>query len=177
MKYSVINGTDLVNGHGIRVSLFVSGCEHHCKNCFSKHTWDRNNGYDFTDDVKEKMFTVLNNDLIDGISLLGGDPLATYNREEIYELCKEIRKRFPNKTIYIWTGYTVEYLKEHFPQIIDVTDMIITDMFVEELSMKNGVDQEELYLRGSKNQKYIIEGEVFENLPIKYKLRFGGIDE
>lgn len=170
-----INKGDMVNGHGLRVSIFISGCEHHCPKCFSKHTWDKENGYDFDANVKEEFFEAIANDFIEGVSLLGGDPLATYNRDEVLELCKEIKLKFPNKTIYIWTGYTVDYLKENFPEIINYSDMIITDMFVEELSLKNGINEEELYFRGSKNQKYIIKGEVFDDLPVKYKLNFGGM--
>ncbi|MGL5716520.1 MAG: anaerobic ribonucleoside-triphosphate reductase activating protein [Cetobacterium sp.] len=163
---------DMVNGPGLRVSIFVSGCEHHCPQCFSKHTWDKENGYEFDAETKRELFEALSNDFINGISILGGDPLATYNRDEIYELCKEIREKFPKKTIYIWTGYTADYLKENFKKIIEVSDMIITDMFVEEFSRKNGIGEDELYYRGSKNQKYIIDGEVFDDLPIKYKLSF-----
>lgn len=165
---------DMVNGPGIRVSIFVSGCEHKCPKCFSKHTWDKDSGYDFDSEVKEKLFKAMENKYIDGISILGGDPLATYNREDVYELCKELKEKFPGKSIYIWTGYKADYLQENFSKIIEVADMIITDMFIEEFSRKNGIGEDELYYRGSKNQKYIINGEIFDDLPIKHKPNFGG---
>lgn len=145
MKYSGYSSCDLANGSGARVSLFVSGCEIHCHNCFSPSTWDRNNGLPFDDKAKERLFNDLSNSYIDGLSLLGGDPLEAYNVDEVTELCKEVKKRFPNKTIWLWTGRTKKHV-DHLP-IMQYLDVVISEPYVDKLNSNK------TRYRGSTNQK------------------------
>lgn len=156
-----INKCDMINGFGLRVSIFVSGCEHGCPECFSKYTWDKNTGYEFTDEIKEEIMKACSKDHIDGLSILGGDPLATFNYEEILSFCKEFKKRFPMKTIYIWTGYDSKDVLESMQEIVDVANVIITGKF----DSKYTDDKRKLLYRGSYNQEYLVNGKVFSDFP------------
>ena len=118
MHYHNITHDDIKNGDGLRIVLWVSGCDHHCKKCQNPVTWDPNGGLIFDDKAKEELFSYLDKDYIAGITFSGGDPLYIENREEIFKLCKEIKNRFPEKTIWIYTGY----------------------LFTDVISMKGGVD-------------------------------------
>ena len=100
------------NGSGLRVVLWLSGCNHHCKNCQNPQTWDVNSGILFDKSAKEELFRELGKDYISGITLTGGDPLHENNLDEVISLIKEIRERFPSKTIWLYTGYVVK-LVEH----------------------------------------------------------------
>ena len=108
MNYFKLNPADTVNGKGVRVSLFVSGCTHNCKGCFAKAEQNFNYGERFTDEHFSVLLSYLNKDYISGLSILGGDPLAPKNIDFIKSKCKCIKGMFPNKTIYIWTGYLFE---------------------------------------------------------------------
>ncbi|MGL5768129.1 MAG: anaerobic ribonucleoside-triphosphate reductase activating protein [Sarcina sp.] len=157
-----INTCDLINGNGVRVSIFVSGCEHKCPDCFSKHTWNKDEGYEFTYELKEQIIEACSYDHIDGISILGGDPLAPYNAPGIEEFCKEFKERLPHKTIFLWTGYDEDYVMECRKEIVKYANVIVTGKF--EKSLSNGTSGELLY-RGSTNQKYIINGKIFDMFP------------
>lgn len=115
MNYHNILHDDMRNGPGLRVTLFVSGCEHGCKQCQNPQTWNPISGIEFDEDAKQEIFDQLKNDYIDGITLSGGDPLYQSNLNNVYSLCKEIKEKYPNKTIWIYTGYTWEYI---FPNIV-----------------------------------------------------------
>lgn len=134
MNYCGYSNCDLSNGHGARVSLFVSGCEKHCKNCFSPSSWDRFYGKPFDEEMKAKLFKDLSDPYIEGLSLLGGDPLETYNIEEVTELCHEVKERFPNKTIWLWTGLKKE--KVLGLPIRKYLDVVISDPYVEKFKFK-----------------------------------------
>lgn len=108
MNYIDIYENDVANGVGIRVVLWVSGCSHHCPGCHNPQTWNPNAGELFDDKTKDFLFSILEKEHINGITLSGGDPLYDKNLPDIYELIKEIREKYPDKTIWLYTGYTVE---------------------------------------------------------------------
>lgn len=105
MNYSNIKNFDIANGNGIGVSLFVSGCTFHCKECFNQETWDFNYGKPFTDDTKEEILNMLKNPHIDHFSVLGGEPMNPQNIDAVCHLIDDIHNHCPDKKIWIWTGY------------------------------------------------------------------------
>lgn len=108
MNYGNIKPYDIANGEGVRVSLFVSGCTHRCPGCFNRETWDFTNGQPFTDETREKLLGQLAFDYIDGLSLLGGEPFEPQNQRALLPLLREMRARLPGKTVWCYTGYTLE---------------------------------------------------------------------
>ena len=147
MRYHNITHDDMLNGDGLRVVLWVSGCEHKCYNCHNKITWDINNGLIFDDNAKEEIFSQLEKDYIKGITFSGGDPLHKQNRTEVFNLVKEIKTKFPKKDIWVYTGYTWEEINDL--DIIDYIDVLVDGKYIEELS------NPELEWRGSSNQRVI----------------------
>ena len=111
MRYHNITKDDMLNGDGLRVVLWVAGCGHACPGCHNPITWDAEGGLLFDQAAKAELFTELGKDYISGITFSGGDPLFPGNREEISELCREIRQKFPDKTIWLYTGYRWEEIK------------------------------------------------------------------
>ena len=105
MRYASIREMDISNGQGLGVSLFVQGCYFHCKNCFNSETWNFNDGKEWTNEIKEKFLKLINRDYIERVTILGGEPLVDQNVEDVLDLVKEIREKFPNKKIWIYTGY------------------------------------------------------------------------
>ena len=146
MRYSDIKDCDMNNGEGIRVSLWVSGCEFNCKNCHNKESQDRDFGKLFTEKVKQDLFKMMDEDIPKSLSILGGEPLTPYNREEVINLCKEFKETFPDKSIWLWTGYEMNYIKTYIPEILTCVDVIIDGLFIE------GLKTDELMWRGSANQ-------------------------
>jgi len=110
MRYASIRSMDISNGEGIGVALFVQGCHFHCKNCFNSETWGFNGGYPWTESTKQQFLELINKPHITRVSLLGGEPLADENAQEILLLIEEIKKTFPTKKIWLYTGYTWESL-------------------------------------------------------------------
>lgn len=147
MKYHNITHDDMLNGSGLRVVLWVSGCEHKCTNCHNPITWNIENGLEFDKDAKEELFGALEKDYIKGITFSGGDPLHKQNRKEIFKLAKEIKERFPKKDIWLYTGYTWEEINDL--EIIEYIDVLVDGRFVQELA------DELLNWRGSSNQRVI----------------------
>ena len=147
MYYSKIRQLDIANGPGCRVSVFVSGCDHHCKGCFNPETWCFTHGQRFTDETKERFLELAKPTHISGISILGGEPLHPQNRREVLELVKKFKTAYPEKTVWLWTGYLLEdVLKDLVDSGIDV---IVDGKFKEDLK--------DLRLKycGSKNQRVI----------------------
>lgn len=132
MNYHNILKDDMRNGDGLRVVLFVSGCEHHCKNCQNPITWDVNSGIEFGTAEMNEIWQELNKDYISGITLSGGDPLHPENREAIHFLCKWLKTEFPNKTIWCYTGYLFDQVKE-LP-VMEYIDVLVDGPFVQELA-------------------------------------------
>lgn len=110
MNYMMIRTDDMLNGDGLRVVLFCTGCEHHCNNCHNPETWNPSNGCLLNNSVKEKVYNELGKDYISGITISGGDPLHYNNLADLYSLLADIKYDFPNKTIWLYTGYTWEQI-------------------------------------------------------------------
>lgn len=158
MKYLKINYCDYVNGTGLRTVLFVSGCTHHCKGCFQPETWNFDNGYELTDEVKEEIIDSAKYDYIDGITLLGGDPMEPVNQRGLLSLVKDFKTRFPGKTVWCYTGYTYERdlldadgraRTECTDEFLSYIDVLVDGEFIEELKDTS------LEFRGSSNQRII----------------------
>ena len=108
MNYATIKPTDVANGPGVRVSLFVSGCPHHCKDCFNEEAWDFSYGEPFTEETQEELLGLMDHEYIAGLTLLGGEPMAPRNQEALLPFVKQVRERFPQKTVWCFTGYDFE---------------------------------------------------------------------
>ncbi len=147
MNYHDITKQDMLNGDGIRVVLWVAGCNHHCKNCQNPITWDENGGLPFDKEAEEELFEALNKPYIDGITFSGGDPLFPNNRSEVFRLIKKCRELLPEKTIWLYTGYSWEEIKD-LEGISDI-DVIAEGEFIEDLKDNN------LEWVGSSNQRVI----------------------
>ena len=147
MRYNTIRQLDIANGPGYRVSLFVQGCSFNCPGCFNTVAKDFNGGKEFTDQTLELLIKSLEPDHIDGLSLLGGEPLHPRNRNEVLRITKKIKEVYPYKDIWLWTGYL-------FEDVADVltgsgVDVVVDGQFVEELK------DWRLKYRGSSNQRVI----------------------
>lgn len=163
MKYHNITKDDILNGEGIRVVLWVSGCEHKCNGCHNEITWDPNDGLLFTDKEKIEIFNELSKDYIAGITFSGGDPLHPANREEIIRFILEIKEKFSNKNIWLYTGYLFEDILEWNLDISNI-DVIIDGKFKSCLSGIN------LHWIGSSNQRIIdVKQSLKENKTILYE--------
>ena len=112
MNYHNITKDDMLNGDGLRVVLWVAGCSHHCKGCHNPETWDPESGILFDEDAKNEIFTELDKDYVSGITFSGGDPLFKGNIDTVKALCKEIKQNYPKKTIWLYTGYSFEEIKD-----------------------------------------------------------------
>ena len=108
MNYAAIKKTDVANGPGIRVSLFVSGCTHGCRGCFNQEAWDFSYGEEYTSETEAEILKALAPDYIRGLSVLGGEPFEVQNRETVLALVKKVRERYPGKDIWCYTGYDYE---------------------------------------------------------------------
>ena len=106
MYYSTIKDCDIANGIGVRITLFVSGCTNHCKNCFQPQTWDFSFGEPFTEQTEEKLISMLKPDYISGLTLLGGEPMEPQNQRALVPFLKKVRKTYPQKNIWCFTGFT-----------------------------------------------------------------------
>lgn len=147
MRYHNITKDDMLNGDGLRVVLWVSGCSHCCKECHNPITWDPNGGVLFDEEAKSEIFEELDKDYISGITLSGGDPLYMGNREDIEKLVREIKEKYPDKTIWLYTGFLWESIKGL--DVIKYLDVIVDGEF--EVDKKDV----QLHWRGSRNQRVI----------------------
>ena len=148
MRYAKIRKMDISNGPGVRISIFFQGCSFHCKGCFNSETWDFNGGMEFGDEQINTILELANSDYITGLSILGGEPMHPKNIEASTKLAKSFKEKYPNKTIWAWSGYLFdEYLKDK--EIINYLDVLVDGQFVEE--KKNPT----LKWRGSSNQRVI----------------------
>ena len=148
MKYNKIRKMDISNGPGVRVSVFMQGCVFNCKNCFNPETHDFNSGNDFTDETIEKILDLCKNDYIVGLSILGGEPLHPKNIEGSTNLAKKFKETYPNKNIWVWSGYLFEeYLKDK--EIINYIDVLVDGQYNDDLHSPM------LKWKGSSNQRVI----------------------
>lgn len=147
MNYSQIRSLDIANGPGCRISIFVSGCEHRCKNCFNPETWHFDHGKEFTEDTLDSILKLAEPDYISGLSILGGEPLHPRNLAEVCRLARRFKEVYPDKTVWLWTGYLLE---DVFEDLVDSgIDVVVDGRFVEELKDLR------LKYRGSSNQRVI----------------------
>lgn len=157
MNYAEIKKTDIANGEGVRVSLFVSGCRRRCKNCFNQIAWDFDYGNPFTEEVEEEIISALTPYYIAGLTLLGGDPMEPENQRALLPFVRKVRARLPEKNIWCFTGYTYSdgTLEEdavrlsETKELISLFDVLVDGRFVEELK------DIRLKFRGSSNQRVI----------------------
>lgn len=170
MHYGEIKACDIANGVGVRVSLFVSGCTNRCKNCFQPETWDFNFGDEFSQQMQDRIISLLDKSYISGLTVLGGEPFEPENQRALLPFIKRVRLTLPDKTIWIYSGFTLEEMLtagshpncEVTKELLSLVDILVDGRFIEEekdLSLK---------FRGSKNQRIIdlkrtLEaGKVFE---------------
>lgn len=156
MNYATIKTRDVANGPGIRVSLFVSGCTHHCKNCFNQEAWDFNYGDKFDKAAEEKILNALSEDFITGFTVLGGEPFEPQNQKTVLEIIEKVRNKYPQKSVWCYSGYLFENIlsgkvgdKETALKILDNLDILVDGEFVDELKNPG------LQFRGSANQRVI----------------------
>lgn len=157
MHYCNIKNCDIANGAGVRVSLFVSGCRNHCKNCFQPETWAFDYGEEFTAATEEKILKMLAPSYIQGLTVLGGEPMEPENQKALLPFLKKVKATYPDKTIWLFTGFTFEELHdascrartEYTDEILSLPNVLVDGRFVEE---KKNIS---LRFRGSENQRLI----------------------
>lgn len=157
MYYGNIKECDIADGPGVRVSLFVSGCRHHCKGCFNSETWDFGYGQPYTKETEEKIIRLLAPTYIQGFTLLGGEPFEPENQKELVGLLRRIRDTYPNKDIWCYTGYLYDVdlpeggkvHTEVTDEMLSYIDVLVDGEFVEALKDVT------LVFRGSSNQRII----------------------
>ena len=147
MRWAKIRTEDIANGPGYRVSIYVQGCNHHCPECFNPETWDFQGGREFNNAVKNKFLELGNNKKIVGFSILGGEPLQ--QGQDMLNLVKEIKERYPDKTIWMWTGCVYEELTPEQLEIVKYVDVLIDGRFDAKLKSIRS------RYKGSSNQRVI----------------------
>ena len=147
MRFAKIRKEDVANGPGIRVSIWVQGCSRHCKGCFNPETWDFNGGRIFNRRIKERFLDLAESKSIAGFSILGGEPLQ--QGEDMLYLVKDMKERYPDKTIWMWTGYRYEDLDGLQREIISYIDVLVDGEFMDACKTPN------LKFKGSSNQRTI----------------------
>lgn len=157
MYYGEIKKCDIANGEGVRVSLFVSGCTHHCPGCFNQDTWDFTYGEEYTEDTEQEIIEALKPDYINGLSLLGGEPFEPRNQEILVGLLRKVKKLYPEKDIWCYSGYLFDKELqqesrarcEYTDEMLSMLDVLVDGRFVESLK------DIRLAFRGSSNQRVI----------------------
>ena len=159
MHYGAIKKFDIANGEGIRTTLFVSGCRNRCKGCFQPETWDFTYGQPFTKEVEEEIFATMSNSSVRGLTILGGEPMEPENQRELLPFIREFKSRFPDKTVWLYTGNLYEELTgkmgEHYKcikfteELLSYVDILVDGRFIEEEKRLG------LRFRGSANQRII----------------------
>ncbi len=157
MNYALIRENDIANGPGVRTSLFVSGCRHHCKGCFNPETWNFNFGSPFTQTEIDKIINLTEPSFVEGLTLLGGEPFEPENQKALIDLLKQFKEKLPNKSIWCYSGFCFENdllpkakaSEENIMEMLSLIDVLVDGKFVEEL--KNPA----LRFRGSSNQNII----------------------
>ena len=166
MRYAQITPFEVCNGKYAGTSLFVQGCNFHCKGCFNQETWGFNGGKEFTQEIEDKFFELIDKPYIKRVSILGGEPLADMNVLGIFNLIQKIKDKFPNKAIWLYTGYTWnqifypvitddfnqdrDKILDHRKKIVEMCDVLIDGRYVDELKDLT------LRFRGSSNQRVIL---------------------
>lgn len=158
MNYGTIKKCDVANGPGVRVSLFVSGCTHHCKGCFNPETWDFGYGKEFSSETEDEILKLMSPDYIKGFSILGGEPFEPQNQPAITKLLRKVKHSFPEKTVWCYSGYMIDgdimnpesrIRTEYTDEMLGYIDVLVDGEFIEERKNLN------LKFRGSENQRLI----------------------
>ena len=154
MNFGMIKKHDIADGVGVRVSLFVSGCRHHCRGCFQPETWDFSYGNPFTEETEREILEALAPSYIDGLTLLGGEPMEPENQRVLLPFLRRVKETYPEKTVWCYSGYTLEQLRstaacECTEEMLCLMDVLVDGEFVE--AKKNL----RLRFRGSENQRLI----------------------
>ena len=144
MRIAGITYPDVNNGEGCRVTLWVQGCPHHCPMCHNRHTWDFDGGQEFTEEDRNDLFSVLERSFIAGLTISGGEPLSQFR--DVLNLCIQVKERFPNKDIWLWTGYRMEDIVLDKEEILDYVDVVVDGKFEYDKKVTD------LPWRGSSNQ-------------------------
>ncbi|WLD87370.1 anaerobic ribonucleoside-triphosphate reductase activating protein [Stomatobaculum sp. F0698] len=170
MNYGQVFYADTANGIGARISLFVSGCTHHCPGCFNEETWDFNFGDPFTREVEDDIIEHLRPSYIDGLSLLGGEPMEAQNQRVLLPFLERVKQEVPHATVWIYSGYTFEELldtenrrchTEATRRILELADILVDGKFI--LAEKDV----KLRFRGSRNQRILeLKESLKENRPV-----------
>ena len=148
MRYNLIREMDISNGPGVRVSIFMQGCDFHCKNCFNQETWDFEGGQEFTDDTINKVLELCEKSHIKGLSILGGEPMNPKNIEGTTKLAKAFKEKYPNKSLWVWSGYLFDKdLKDK--EVMKYIDVLVDGTYKDELHDFT------LKWKGSSNQRVI----------------------
>lgn len=157
MNYATIKNCDIANGPGVRVSLFVSGCTHHCEGCFNQEAWDFHYGQPYTQETEDHIIKLLKPDYIAGLSLLGGEPFDPHNQPHLLPLLRRVRRELPDKTVWCYTGYTLESdlltdklgIPEVTKELLSMIDVLVDGKFV--------LAKKDINLRfcGSSNQRVL----------------------
>lgn len=164
MNYGNIKECDVADGPGVRVSVFVSGCRHHCKGCFNSETWDFNYGQPYTSETENQIIQLLAPEFIQGLTLLGGEPFEPENQRELVKLLKRVRKTYPQKDIWCYSGYLYDVdmipggkiYTEVTDEMLSYIDVLVDGEFVEALKDVT------LVFRGSSNQRILYLKEMRE---------------
>ena len=174
MNWAEIKTNDIANGEGVRTSLFVSGCRHHCKNCFNDIAWDFGYGELFTEETMEKIFDSIDHPWINGVTLLGGEPFEPENQRVLVPFLVMLREKFPDKTVWCYTGFTIEQIlgksepksratTDVSNEMLSLIDVLVDGPYVESLHDIS------LKFRGSSNQRVIdMEKSIESNKIVLY---------
>lgn len=156
MNYSGIKKTDIANGPGVRVSLFVSGCRNHCPGCFQPETWDFDYGDPFTTETEDELIKALRPSWIQGLSILGGDPMEPENQEALLPFLRRVRAELPEKDVWLYTGYRLESVSSS--PMLDLVDVVVDGPYIE------AEKDVSLAFRGSRNQRiiHLRNGEAYD---------------
>lgn len=147
MRYNLIRKMDISNGPGVRVSIFMQGCSFHCKNCFNQETWDFEGGQEFTEDTINKVLELSDKKEVKGLSILGGEPMHPTNIEGTTKLAKAFKEKYPEKSIWAWSGFKYEDIKNN--DVFNYIDVLVDGQYKDELHDPT------LKWRGSSNQRVI----------------------
>ncbi len=159
MHYATIKWYDIANGEGVRISLFVSGCTHRCKNCFNQVAWDFSYGQPFDEEIQDKIVKELGSSYIAGLSLLGGEPFEPQNQVALLPFVRRVRETYPNKSIWCYTGFVLDEKKGELQEksknvvqtkeLLSLIDVLVDGAYIEELK------DIRLKFRGSSNQRVL----------------------
>ena len=163
MRYYKVRKMDISNGPGVRVSIFMQGCTFHCKNCFNPETHDFMGGEEFTEDTIDQVLKLCENANVEGLSILGGEPMHPMNIEGTTELAKKFKEKFPNKNLWVWTGFLFDRDLQN-KEVLKYIDVLVDGQYVDELR------DPRLKYNGSSNQRVIdVQNSVKQGKVIFYK--------